>query len=149
MESLGAADIAQQMMNGKMNTFLDEIIIDDDAATMKALQRKEDGGLLSNDSSIASKLADLNHRTRVKRSFTYWIRWHKQQGASMDEIYRTRMAPLLYHFGDHNMCTPKCPAQQATERNEVYVSHKKFLCCKIHSDSFEDVAAVISRFAAI
>eukprot|EP00957_Ditylum_brightwellii_P206431 15348385-Ditylum_brightwellii.AAC.1 len=59
MESLDAADIAQQIMDGKMNIFLNEIVINDDAATMKAMQRKEDGGLLPNDSSIVSKLAVL------------------------------------------------------------------------------------------
>eukprot|EP00957_Ditylum_brightwellii_P210798 15365412-Ditylum_brightwellii.AAC.1 len=121
IESLGAADIAQQMIDGKMNILLNEIMIDDDAATMKAIQRKEDGGLL----------------------------WHKQQVTSIQEIYKTRMAPLLHHFGNHNMGTPKCPAWQATERNEVYVLQKKFLCHKMHSDIFEDVAAVLSRFTAM
>eukprot|EP00957_Ditylum_brightwellii_P183170 13951835-Ditylum_brightwellii.AAC.1 len=59
------------------------------------------------------------------------------------------MAPLLHHFGDHNICTPTCPAWQAKERNEVYVPQKKFLCCKMYSDVFEDVAAVLLRFTAM
>eukprot|EP00957_Ditylum_brightwellii_P166587 12680912-Ditylum_brightwellii.AAC.1 len=74
MDSFGAADIAQQMMDGKMNFLLNEIVIDDDDATMKAIQRKEDGGLLSNFNSIASKLADLNHRTRDFDDYLYEMR---------------------------------------------------------------------------
>eukprot|EP00957_Ditylum_brightwellii_P063891 4847331-Ditylum_brightwellii.AAC.2 len=74
MESLGAADVAQLMMDGKMNIFLNETVIDDDAATMKAIHRKEDGGLLSNDSTLASKLADLNYRIRGFGNYLYEMR---------------------------------------------------------------------------
>eukprot|EP00957_Ditylum_brightwellii_P012269 926929-Ditylum_brightwellii.AAC.1 len=63
MEYLGTADLVQQMMDKKMKIFLSGIAIDDDtatmktiqkkedgaSATMKAIQKKEDGGLLSND----------------------------------------------------------------------------------------------------
>eukprot|EP00957_Ditylum_brightwellii_P128352 9789362-Ditylum_brightwellii.AAC.1 len=54
--------------------FLSQIIIDDDAATMKDIQRKEDGGLLSNDNSVTSKLADLNHCTRGFGDYLYEMR---------------------------------------------------------------------------
>eukprot|EP00957_Ditylum_brightwellii_P039747 3008517-Ditylum_brightwellii.AAC.1 len=74
MECLGATDIAQQMIDGKMNIFLNEIIIDYNAAAMKMIHQKQDGGLLSNDSYIANKLAGSNHRARGFGDYLYEMR---------------------------------------------------------------------------
>ena len=133
-------------MEGETNIFLSEIVIDDDATTMRAIQRKEDGGFLPDYATVANKLADLNHRTRgfgdylyelrntsqkqsrvnhdvcthIKRNFTYWVRYHRAQESSVDTVYSTRMTPVLHHFDDHSQCTPNCPARTAAEKEEQY-----------------------------
>ena len=70
MESLGAADLAQQIIDAETNIFLNRIVIDDDAATINVIQKK-DGSLLSNDIFIASKLANFNHYTKILGDYIY------------------------------------------------------------------------------
>eukprot|EP00957_Ditylum_brightwellii_P138268 10539348-Ditylum_brightwellii.AAC.2 len=79
MESLGATYIAHSFIGGNNDIYLGKIIIDNDVATMKAMQWKEDGGLLSNDSQVASKLDDLNHQTRGFGNDLYKLRDTKQK----------------------------------------------------------------------
>eukprot|EP00957_Ditylum_brightwellii_P061519 4668481-Ditylum_brightwellii.AAC.1 len=71
MESIGAADLIQELMEGETDIFLNEIVIDDDATAMSAIQRKEDGGLLPDYATVVSKLADLNHQTRGFGDYLY------------------------------------------------------------------------------
>eukprot|EP00957_Ditylum_brightwellii_P194349 14801454-Ditylum_brightwellii.AAC.1 len=67
------------MMDGGSHIFLNKFIIDDDAVTMKAIQRKDSGGLLSNDSYVKSKLVDLNHHTRYFGDCVYEMRYAPQK----------------------------------------------------------------------
>eukprot|EP00957_Ditylum_brightwellii_P011520 871695-Ditylum_brightwellii.AAC.1 len=61
MGSIGAINLIQELMEGKMDIFLNEIVIDDDATTMGTIQRKEDGGFFTDYATVASKLANSNH----------------------------------------------------------------------------------------
>eukprot|EP00957_Ditylum_brightwellii_P047895 3637556-Ditylum_brightwellii.AAC.1 len=61
--------------------FPNEIAIDDDTATMSAIQRKEDCNMLLNDTIVASKLVDLNHQTRVFGDYLYEM-WDTPQKMS-------------------------------------------------------------------
>eukprot|EP00957_Ditylum_brightwellii_P131633 10039189-Ditylum_brightwellii.AAC.1 len=74
MESIGAAHLIQELMEGETDIFLNKIVIDDDTATMSAIQRKEDGGFLPDNATVANKLADLNHQTRGFGD--YWYELH-------------------------------------------------------------------------
>eukprot|EP00957_Ditylum_brightwellii_P104019 7925308-Ditylum_brightwellii.AAC.1 len=74
MESLGTAHLIQELMEGETNIFLSKIVIDDDATTMHAIQRKEDGGFLPDYATVVNKMADLNHQTRGFGDHLYDLR---------------------------------------------------------------------------
>ena len=175
MEPQAAVKCVEMIANSDEDVFLSDIIMDDDATTMAQLRHKSDGGHLSDNIPVPKKRGDVNHRirglgrqceelasmpaarsrvnkaisSRVKKNFAYWIHSHRNKKTKVAEVFRTRFACVHHLFGEHDLCTPDCPALVAAEKEDDYVPKTPYLCNKMHSDIKQDLMGVVSFYTAM